>query len=490
MQLMDLVQLRKIMQEQCQLEPDLPILVGVSGGPDSLCLLDVLYLMGYPVIAAHVDHQLRPTSQDDAAFVRDFSAEHQIPFTTTSLDVALHARTNHLSIEEAARKLRYAFLCQQAQQFNAQAVAVAHTADDQVETVLMHLLRGAGLGGLKGMVYRSPGSEWDPELPIVRPLLATWRTQVMNYCRERYLQPRLDETNLEPTYHRNRLRLELIPILEGYNPRVKQVLWRMAQSLAGDYTVVEEALRQAQQRCNQHNHTHHVTFDLKPFISLPTGQQRSLLRNAIGRLLPNLRDIDFHAIERALTFVKNPTATQRMDLVKNLYLFIEEDRLFIAHWGVPILDDDWPWMAVEEEVILPIPGEAYLGGNWVLKANYLTPYDPGTLLQTSIANNQCWLDAEQLHSPLIVRPSRPGERIQPLGMEGHSLRLSDYWVNKKLPRRARATWPLVWCGEQIAWAPDYQPGHAFRITASTKRVVQLELIQVEADYNVNLELDS
>ena len=228
----------------------------------------------------------------------------------------------------------------------------------------MHLLRGAGLGGLKGMLYRAPGREWGSDLPLVRPLLATWRAEVLAYCEERNLQARMDESNQDTTFFRNRLRLELLPILEGYNPRIKQVLWRTAQSLAGDHEVLEEALSRAQALCHQQNRENYVCFQLDEFTRLPEGQQRSLLRGAIGNLLPDLRDVDFNAIERGLAFTRAPSASQQLDLVKGLYLLIENERLFVARWGAPILDDEWPWMEVSSSAVLPVPGTVSLGGGW------------------------------------------------------------------------------------------------------------------------------
>ena len=206
---MELQVFLKTVQEQCHLQPDQPVLVGVSGGPDSLCLLDLFSRLEFPLIVAHFDHALRPESARDAEYVRSLAAAYGKAFTTTRQDVALYAQTAHLSLEEAARQARYRFLFEQAQVYSAQAVAVAHTADDQVETVLMHLLRGSGLDGLKGMPFRTEFPGWQPQLPLVRPLLTTWRAEVEEYCRLRQLEPLYDPTNRETLYYRNRLRLDL-----------------------------------------------------------------------------------------------------------------------------------------------------------------------------------------------------------------------------------------------------------------------------------------
>lgn len=472
---MDLARLRYVLQEECHLSTAQVVLVGVSGGPDSLCLMDVLHVLGYRLVVAHFDHCLRPSSAEDAEFVRQQAGSRHLPFTSTQRDIAVFAREARLSVEEAARKARYQFLFEQAASFEAQAVAVAHTADDQVETVLMHLLRGAGLGGLKGMVFHASGREWGSRLPLVRPLLATWREEVLTYCRERNLEPRMDESNQDTAFFRNRLRWELLPTLQSYNPRIKKVLWRAAQSLAGDYAVVEEALATARLACREQRRKHYVSFALVAFLALPVGQQRSLLRGAAAHLLPDLRDIDYEVIERGLAFARTPNARLQSNLVKGLYLFIEGDRLFTARWGAPILDDDWPWMDPAKPVLLPVPGEVTLDGGWQLSAELMTEFDRECLLAQSADRFRCWLDADKLELPLVVRTAREGERFQPLGMNGHSLRFSDYWVNKKLSRRARSTWPLVWSGERAAWAPGYQPGHAFRLTEATRRVVALHM---------------
>src|ERR687891_143770 len=163
--------IQSILRDQCGLHRDQFIVVGVSGGPDSLCLMSVLRKAGYRVIVAHFNHKLRPDSDTDANIVEQTAARLNLASVIENGDVRAYAEAEKLSIEEAARILRYRFLMGQAHRLNAQAVAVGHTADDQVETVLMHFLRGAGLAGLKGMNYRTTIHMFDPQIPIIRPLL-------------------------------------------------------------------------------------------------------------------------------------------------------------------------------------------------------------------------------------------------------------------------------------------------------------------------------
>src|SRR5574338_1495195 len=166
--------IESLLTEKCGLKRELPIIVGVSGGPDSLCLMNVLRKARYRIIVAHFNHKLRPDSDADANIVEQTASRLNLVSVIESGDVRAFADAEKLSIEEAARILRYRFLMEQARRFHAQAVAVGHTADDQVETVLMHFVRGAALVGLKGMNYRTIIQMFDPQIPVVRPLLDTW----------------------------------------------------------------------------------------------------------------------------------------------------------------------------------------------------------------------------------------------------------------------------------------------------------------------------
>ena len=160
-----------VLSGKCGLDSQRTILVGVSGGPDSLCLLDLLHRAGHKVVVAHFNHKLRPEAEIEAKAVEETARQLTVPFVVESADVQLYAQNERLSLEEAARNLRYRFLFAQAHHFNAQAVAVGHTADDQAETVLMHFLRGAGLNGLRGMPYRTLLPGFDKEIPVVRPFI-------------------------------------------------------------------------------------------------------------------------------------------------------------------------------------------------------------------------------------------------------------------------------------------------------------------------------
>ncbi len=167
--------------QECQLHTENCLVVGVSGGPDSLCLLHSLHHLGHQVIAVHVNHGLRPEADKEEQQVKQFADHFGIEFICSHVEVMKFAVHASLSIEEAARNLRYTSLFEQARRSGAHAVVVGHNADDQVETILLHLLRGSGMVGLRGMDYRTLPNQWSQEIPLLRPLLSTWRSEVQDY---------------------------------------------------------------------------------------------------------------------------------------------------------------------------------------------------------------------------------------------------------------------------------------------------------------------
>ncbi len=468
----------EIVRNECRLSADRPVLVGVSGGPDSLCLLDSLARLGYSLVAAHFDHRLRPESSQDAAVARQAAERLGLPFILGSQDVAGYAAAERLSIEEAARTLRYRFLFAEARRCRAQAVAVGHTADDQVETALMHLLRGAGLAGLAAMDFVTLLPSWDREIPLARPLLAFWRKETVAYCLERGLNAVTDASNQDQTFFRNRLRHELIPFLETYNPRIRPVLWRMTRLLAGEEEVVRAAVDQAWEDCRVKMRAGEVTLDLAGFLALKVGLQRGILRRAMTLLLPDLRDVDFDMVDRALRFLKSG-ATGQVDLLRGLRLFVEAGRLVIAAQGGLPSSADWPRIELKEGQVLQIPGQLDLPGGWRLDGEWVDwAWQPGLDAQWSVSPWEAWLDVEAAPGSLLVRPPRPGDRFRPLGMAGHSVRLSDFWINQKLPRRAREAWPLVVAGDEIIWVPGFRPAETVRVSENTRKALHLRLVRV------------
>ncbi len=451
------------MMTDCRLNKADPVLAAVSGGADSLALLHFLHSRHYPLVVAHFDHQLRPDSAADEAHVRALAAELGLPYVSAAENVAAHAQAARLSVEEAARELRYRFLFQAARQAGAQAVATGHTADDQAETVLMHFLRGAGLAGLKGMPPRSFLPVFDETIALVRPLLDWTRAETEAYCQKHALLYRIDASNADTAYLRNQLRHELLPQLTKYNPQIRHTLAKTAQALQGDAQLLAELVDLAWEKAIYAAGNGFLAFDRIELNAMSLALRRNLLRKAAFTLKPALRDVDFAALERAAHL-------KAMDVAGGLKIRVEGPLLYLTEHEstlpviVPQLDGEW---AVFE-------GEQALGNGWSLKAELLS--DKLAPLPTD--NWSAVLDADLVGNRLRLRALRPGDRFQPLGMPGKSIKLSDLFVNLKIPHRLRKKWPLVWVDDEIAWIPGLRLAEAFKVSEATRRVWKLSLRKV------------
>jgi tRNA(Ile)-lysidine synthase len=365
-------------------------------------------------------------------------------------------------------------------------VAVAHTADDQVETVLMHLLRGSGLNGLKGMTWRSILPAWDPAIPIVRPLLGTWRAETETWCQQFGLEPLYDASNQDLAFFRNRLRHELIPFLQTYNPGVKDGIWRMAQVLAGDAEVLSEVTAQAWSRCQAEFGAESGSFNLEQFQDLSPGLRRSVLRKAVALLRPGLRDIDFRGVERALAWLGRPVEGKVIDLKDGLCLWIEWGRVHVGEAARPPAPLDCPQVEPGAQFWLQPGDEIRLLNGWVLRASLRAPEDEAVnssyyLVGEGLGRLELGadLDADALQWPLLVRTAQKGEQFAPLGMGGRHARLSDFFINRKVPRRVRAGWPLVTSGGKVAWLAGLRMGEIGKMSPQTRRCVHIELRKVQ-----------
>jgi tRNA(Ile)-lysidine synthase len=471
-----------ILREQCRLDPARPVVVGVSGGPDSLCLMDLLRQAGYHILVAHFNHKLRDTSDAEADMVEKTAAGFNLPSIVESADVRAYAEEQKLSIEDAARALRYRFLFKLAREYQAQAVAVGHTADDQVETVLMHFLRGAGLNGLKGMAYCTVLHQFDAEIPVVRPLLDVWREETVVYCAGQGLHPHYDPSNDSPNFLRNRIRHLLIPTLETYNPKFREAVWRTAQSLMADHEILAQAVDLAWKAAVLSEANELVIFDSLVLAGFKPGMHHYLFRRAVEHIHP-AADITYAMLERAGDFLQGHKGSGGLSLGGGVRLLKEGNQVFVAGEAAVLPFERWPQLPAEADVIpIVLPARVELPGDWLFTAE---AWNIPALAREQMQNNedpfQVWLDAETLKGQLSLRVRREGDRFEPLGMDGHTQKLSDFFTNEKLPLRARERWPLLCVDEKIAWVPGYQPAHVFRLTKESRRIIYFSLHPPETE---------
>lgn len=473
-----LEKLQKTFEQECKYKPGAPYLVGVSGGPDSLALLHGLHSLGVPVIAGHLDHGIRAESEEDLRFVAKFSQQLGIGFLSKQVDAHTYASENKLSLEEAGRELRYTFLFEQADKVNAAGVIVGHNADDQVETVLMHLLRGAGLDGLSGMGYTQL-THWHDTILLLRPLLGIWRKEIEVYCEAYDLHPRFDRSNLDTTFFRNRIRNELLPDLESYNPSIKLALWKTANTLKEDREVLDGSVTQIFQECVQVDKNNGEIKILRgEFVNKSLGVQRRLIRLGIQRLKPEIRDVGFHEVEKVIGYIFHPPRSGSADLFQGMTIILEPGLIILAEGMERNVPQGIPQLEKGELLSLPIPGEVAGAKQWIYSATRILASNE--LLKKVYSNSNpllAYLDAAQLPAVLTIASRKAGDRFSPLGLEGATIKVSDFMINVKTPKYQRKLWPLVYAGNEIVWIPGHQIAHDFRVTEKTKEVVVLSMRQ-------------
>jgi tRNA(Ile)-lysidine synthase len=416
---------------------------------------------------AHLNHLIRgEEAKADAQFVESLAQEWELPATIEERDVPAYTRENQMAIEEAARQVRYSFLAKVAHEVGAKTVAVGHSADDQVETILMHWLRGSGLAGLRGM---RPIQGWPmpgEDLRLVRPLLEVPRAEIEAYCEENGLKPRFDRSNLDTTYYRNRLRLELLPTLETYNPNIREVLRRAAVVITDDYDYLTSRGKTVWDRIvSQVDGT--LVFDLEAWEKLHPSLKRQLLRRAIRQLRRELRNIDWVHIELAMTTLgEKPTGTE-ITLPQGLRLFKSYDTFAIGE-ARPL--PDMP--LIEGEMELKVPGITPLG-EWEVVAEIL---EGEVAREMALANRdarQAYLDSKKTGEHLMVRGRQSGDRFQPLGMAKEKS-LREFMIDSKIPRHIRDRLPIIQ-GKHILWVTGYRIDERARVTKRTVKILRLEL---------------
>lgn len=432
------------------------VVVGVSGGPDSLCLLHLLAglqkQLGVELMAAHLDHGLRPESaQEEAGYVQEVCSHLGVPLERGAREVRAYRAQRHLSLEEAARELRYDFFAQVALPWGAGVVVVGHTADDQVETILLNLVRGTGLRGLRGM---APVSSWK-DLRVVRPLLEIPRQETEAYCSALGLQPHYDPSNLSLNYTRNRVRRQLLPILEALNPRFRQALLRLARSAARDLAYLEEETARTWDQVAR-TREDGVHLDLRALSLLPPAlQYRALGRALRGLLGPGAEAVH---LEGMLQIHGRPGAV--VHLPRGLTYGVGYGQARLGS-GLP----PCPLPPLEGEHPLQVPGETWLPG-WHIVAS-LVPRG-----EQEEEPFLAYLDWGRAGPELQVRARHPGDRFIPLGM-GVEKRLQDFLVDEKVPRAWRSRVPLVVSRHAILWVVGYRINDRYKITPATSQALVL-----------------
>jgi tRNA(Ile)-lysidine synthase len=443
------------------------VMAAVSGGPDSVCLLHVLYslqkTLDIKIHVVHLDHQLRGAESDaDAAYVKALARRLKIPVTIESADVKSYQKANKLTLEEAAREVRYRFLASTAQKTGAGLTAIGHTADDHAETILMHLIRGSGIKGMRGLQAFTKQNISGAKLNIIRPLLGFSREETVTYCREHNLKPQMDSSNLSLEPFRNKVRRKLLPELRKYNPRISEALLRTAATASADLDFIEQQARLALPEVAIISEDS-VTLDKKGFLVLHSALQRQILRDSIEALLGTLKDIESGHIEDIIRALKKP-AGKTIGLPFGLNFYIDYDRFVLSKGESP----SCPYPDLKKEFLLMVPGTTINSG-WEIVASYT----PNSSIITKENGFTAYFDAPEVGKKLMVRLLRPGDRFQPLGM-AQEKKLNRFMMDEKIPKDWRRRVPLICSAGDIVWVAGWRINERYRVKPDTKKILKLE----------------
>jgi tRNA(Ile)-lysidine synthase len=437
-------QIQSALERHAMVRRDDLVLVAVSGGADSVALLHALWQLreqlGIRLAIAHLNHGIRGAAADaDAAFVCRLAQRLKLPLVEERADVPQQARAAGVSLEMAARAARYAFFQRAAFKLGAAAVAVAHNADDQAETILLRIARGTGPDGLAGM---SPVSQRDG-LKIVRPLLGVTRADIVAYLKQQRLRWREDVSNRDPHHLRNRVRHEILPLLERrLNPQIRTALLRMAEVMRDE----NEDNDLVAQTMVLYGH-----LSVKQLLAFGRARQRRILRQWLFAGRVEIDRVSFDAVESILPLLADQRGTKFLDL-----------------------GGGWKVVRRYNELSLERSPEAATP-RWKLDIKKQRgiikekPTTPGHLPACATLNA-----AAVRGFPLLVRAARPGDRMAPLGMEG-TKKLQDIFTDAKVPRDQRDRIPVVECRGQIVWLPGYRVARGWEVPNPQSRSLRLTL---------------
>jgi tRNA(Ile)-lysidine synthase len=435
------------------------VVVAVSGGPDSVCLLHLLLQisqeLNLQLFVAHLNHMLREEAIDEEEFVRELAEKYSLPFYSERIEVAKKLRKGE-TLEEGARRIRYDFLRRAGERFSANKIALGHNADDLVETVLLNLIRGTGIRGLRGI----PPVRMEGAMAFIRPLIEIWREEITEYLKERNIPYKIDRSNLSLEFTRNKIRHQLIPLLEEINPKVKLAIHRLGEIAGEINSFIEEEVKKAKERIVEESEAV-LRIKISPLFSFHPALQKEIIRSVLAEFTNY--EMGREEIERILEVGRRGgaiTLPGRVDVRRvgdELQFKKEKER------------------KIEYEIPLKIPG-----GTSIPEAKMRIEAEiiEGKHLVKDASCREVTLDMEGIKGRLIARNWRRGDRIVPLGMRNEK-KLQDIFVDKKIPREERGRIPIICDEEGIIWVVGVAISERVKVGEGTRRVLYLRAIPEE-----------
>lgn len=438
------------------------VLVALSGGPDSVCLIHALKKLestyGIRIYGAHLNHKIRGIeAQKDAMYAAKLCDKLEIPFFVKAIDVPEYAKENKLSLEDAARKIRYNMLFEVKSRINADKIAVAHNLDDQAETVLMRLMRGSGLKGLKGIDYlREDG--------IIRPLMDVSKDEINKYCEIHKLEPRIDKTNLEDEYTRNKIRLKLIPFIEEeFSHNIKETLARTANILREDSSYLDREANIYFDKEATIVSKDTIKFDSDELIAIHPSISKRIIRLGIEKIYGGLEGIENIHIEDVLNLSKNSKNQAMINLPKGIFVYKRPEGVYITlkEMVEKIVSFNHN---IEYDDSVEIPEI-----NMVIESKVMSK-EKCMMLPTGQYTKA--FDIDKIKGSLRVRARVDGDRMRPMGLGG-TKKLKDIFIDLKIPRDKRDKIPLISDDEGILWMVGHKISEDYKIDENTEKVIRI-----------------
>jgi tRNA(Ile)-lysidine synthase len=459
-----LTHLVRTVRQQQLFVPGQHLLVAVSGGPDSVALLSLLHRLArswrLTLTAVHCNYGLRGAESDgDESFVSTFCRERHLSLVIHRPRLA--KRRQRSSLQAAARDARYDFMKQLAHEVGADCIAVGHTANDQAETLLMWMLRGAGMAGLVGMPYAR-------EDRIIRPLLAATREEVLAYLEHEGLTYRRDSSNEKPLYHRNRIRKELLPVITRLAPAAVRVLQRQADLLREDEQYLEQITNKLVRALVSHDSRGVQRVDRQAVIELPVALQRRLVRAILQTYDEEGRASSLRVVESVRRLLLKGRNGARLSL-KQALVTLDQGSVRFHPSGGEQKDEIASRYGKRETLALPVPSTVYWARtNQQIHVQLMTRRAAEEVGGTP-SQGLVWFDADWFSEPLLVRTWQAGDRFFPHGMGGKSKKLQDFFTDRKVARHERGKVPLLVAPEGILWVVGMRQDERFVVRDGTTR---------------------
>ncbi|HSH34629.1 tRNA lysidine(34) synthetase TilS [Schnuerera sp.] len=453
-----------IIKENKLIERNDNIVIGLSGGPDSMALLyillDIKKEIDFNIFIAHVNHGVRgKDALSDEKFVKNLAKKLNLPFYLKRVNMDEYAKEQKISSEEAGRALRYGFFREILTEIGGGKIAVAHNKNDQAETLLMRFFRGTGIDGLKGMEYINGD--------IIRPILGIEREEIERYLSDKNIETRLDKTNLEPIYNRNRIRLELIPYIEKhFNPNIVDTLWRISKVVSIDSKFLEQYSKETYAKLVQKKEKNSIILNGSLFLKENRSVQQRIIRNCIFDINGDLQGFTNRHILDILTLFLEGGTGKSIDLINNIVAKTSYDD-FVIEKKKSSQHRDFLFK-------IDIEGITYIDElQFKINAKVLPKKDIKIIPKDKFVK---YFDYDKIVGGLYIRNRKNGDRFVPFGMKG-SKKIKDYFIDEKIPKEERDIIPLITDEENILWVVGYRSSDIYKITADTKKVLIIKLIK-------------